>query len=297
MTDTTVADGGQNNSPLHQPARDNSGNLTPPPAAHVRAGLVADSVYDGLSPDQQSKYARMPRAGDLGGADWIERSQIAADPAKPGDGAAGEKHKFGDMEFTEQELRDLLTAKGEADLRKATLPATPADYKAELPANFEMPGGAQFEFKEADPLLQDARAWAHSKGLSQSDFAELCGMYASAKGSDAALVQRAGAAEVAKLGVNGTARVTALETWLRGTVGDKLAGPMRSMMVTAGIVQGLETIMQKMVSGGAASFSQAGRVPGQASNKPSEEQWGRMSPAERMDYTNSTDQSQFRTAR
>jgi hypothetical protein len=294
MTDTTVADAGRTNSPFHQPSRDNAGNVTPPVAAHVREGLVPDSVYDGLPPDEQSKYARMPRAGDQGGADWIERSQVTPpDPAAP----SGEKHKFGDMEFTEQELRDFLTARGEAELKKASLPATPADYKAELPANFEMPGATKFEFNEADPLLQDARAWAHSKGLSQTDFAELCGMYASAKGAESAFYDAAGKAEITKMGANGTQRVTALGDWLRGVVGDKLAGPMKTMMVTADIVKGLEILQHKMSSQGAASFSQAHREPGQASNKPSDEQWSRMSSAERMDYTNKTDQSQFREQR
>lgn len=303
MADAAPALPAANNSPLHQPARDNAGNLTPTPAAHVqkpdapasRTGLIADSIYDGLPPDQQRKYARMPRAGDQGGSEWVDRSTIS----KPADAAAanGETVKVGDMQVTQAELQEFFAAKGEAELKKATLPATPEAFEARLPENFEMPAGVEFKIDEKDPLLADARRWAHAKGLDQATFSELVGIYASAKAKEAAFIATAQAAEVTKLGANGTQRVTALETWMRGVVGDKLAGPMRSMMVTADIVRGLEIIQHRQTSQGAASFSQAGRVPGQASNKPSEEQWAKMSPAERMDFTNNTDQSQFRVAR
>jgi hypothetical protein len=205
----------------------------------------------------------------------------------------GDKHKFGEMEFSEQELRDFLTSKADAELRKASLPATPADYKADLPANFEMPKGVDVKIDETDPLLIDARAWAHSKGLDQATFSEMVGLYATAKAKEAAQLNAAHAAEIAKMGANGTQRVTALEQWLRGMVGDKLAGPMRTMMVTADIVKGLETLQHKFSSQGAASFSQSHRVPADPAGRVSDEQWATMSPAARLDYARSHDQSQF----
>ena len=211
--------------------------------------------------------------------------------------AAGDKHKFGEMEFTEQELRDFLTAKGEAELRKASLPGAPEKYEAKLPENFEMPAGVKFEISESDPLLIDARAWAHGKGLDQATFSEMVGLYASAKAKETAQLNAAHAAEVAKMGANGTMRVTALEQWLRGVVGDKLAGPMRTMMVTADIVKGLETLQQKFSSQGVASFSQAHRVPGEGGGKVSDEQYNAMSPAARLDYARGFDQRQFKDPR
>lgn len=180
----------------------------------------------------------------------------ATDPPAP---TAGETVKVGDMEVSPAELQEFFRTKGETELRKATLPASPTEYKTDLPANFEMPAGIKVEFDEADPLLTDARNWAHGKGFSQSDFSELVGIYATAKAKEAAFINTAAAAEVAKLGANGTQRVTALETWMRGMVGDKLASHMRGMLVTADIVKGWELIQQKFSSQGAASFSQAGR--------------------------------------
>jgi hypothetical protein len=171
------------------------------------------------------------------------------------------------MEVSQAELQEFFKSKGEAELRKATLPASAAEYKAELPENFEMPAGFKVEFNEADPLLIDARNWAHGKGFSQSDFSELVGIYASAKAKEVAFINTAAAAEVAKLGANGTQRVTALETWMRGMVGDKLAGAMRGMLVTADIVKGWEAVQHKFQSQGAASFSQSHRVAPDDANK------------------------------
>jgi hypothetical protein len=164
------------------------------------------------------------------------------------------------MEFTEQELKDFLTEKGARELRQATLPASPADYAAELPADFKAPPGVEIKFDETDPLLIDGRAWAHSQGFDQTQWSQMLALYAGAKAKEAALINTAGAAEVAKLGVNGTQRVTALETWMRGMVGDELAGAMRGMLVTEKIVRGWEKIQHQFQSQGAASFTQSHRV-------------------------------------
>jgi len=260
-----------------------------------RAGAIADSVYQGLPAADQGKYANVRRAGDQGGSEWIARDQLGTDPASS-DTAQGGVHKFGDVEFTEQELRDFLTAKGEAELRRASLPQSPADYTAELPTNFEMPGGVKFEINESDPLLVDARAWAHSKGLDQGTFSEMVGLYASAKAQEAAQLNAAHAAEVEKMGANGTRRVTALETWLRGVVGGDEAKQMKAMLVTAGIVRGLEKLQQKFSSQGAASFSQAHREPASAPGRASEAEYAAMTPAQRLDYARSFDQKQFQKA-
>lgn len=290
-----------NNSPLHRPARDNAGNATAPLVAHTqkpdtaRTNSIGRDAFDALPADQRDRYAAV-RAGPDGGQVYVPRDQLAAD-TKPEAGAQGDKHKFGDMEFSEQELRDFLTAKGEAELRKASVPATPADYKAELPVNFETPAGVEFKVDETDPLLIDARAWAHSKGMDQAAFSELVGLYASSKAKETAQFNAAHAAEVAKLGANGTQRVSALEQWLRGTVGDKLAGPMRGMMVTADIVKGLETLQQKFSSQGVANFSQSHRTPQEPGGRASDEQYAAMSAAERLNYTRSFDQRQFTEAR
>jgi hypothetical protein len=301
MTEAAAA----NKNTLHQPARDNAGNVTPPleahtqrpdPAPSARPGWIGRDAFEALPLDQRDRYTAV-RAGPDGGTSYVPRDQSVGDSNAKPDASAGEKHKFGEMEFTEQELRDFLTARGEAELRKASLPQNPSDYRAELPANFEMPAGVEFKIDETDPLLLDARAWAHSKGFSQADFSELVGIYATAKGKEASLYNRAATAEVAKLGANGAQRVTALETWMRGMVGDELAGAMRGMLVTEKIVRGWETIQRKFSSQGAAPFTQAHREPGQVNGKVSESEYAAMGPAERLSYARSHDQSQFTNTR
>jgi hypothetical protein len=273
-----------------------------PSAPAQRQVAIADNAYQRLAPADQARYAQV-RAGPDGGSEWVDRSTLPsatespstapADPAKPSDPNA--RHKFGEMEFSEQELRDLLTSKADAELRKASLPATPNDYVPALPENFKLPAGVDFNIDAADPMLADARAWAHGKGLSQGDFSELIGIYATAKANEAAFLNTATQAEIAKLGINGVQRVSALEVWLRGVVGDKLAGPMRQMMATSDIVRGLEMIHARMVSQGAATFSQAHREPGhdQRSGRVSDETYAAMSSGERLDYARQFDQKQF----
>jgi hypothetical protein len=260
-----------------------------------RAGVISDGAYDGLPADQRDRYARV-KNGDSG-AQWVHRDQLAPDVAKPDANALpsdpAAKVKIGAYEISESELGEMMTRQAAEDLRKATLPATPGDYAPDLPEKFTMPAGVEFKLDPADSMLADARTWAHSRGLSQSDFSELVAIYASAKGKEQAFLNTAAAAEVAKLGANGSQRVSAIDTYLRGLLGDDLAAPMRSVMVTEKIVRGWETIIHKFQSQGVASFSQAHREPGQAGGKVSDEEYGRMSPAARLDYARSFDQRQF----
>src|ERR1700737_2524741 len=161
MPEALVAD--TNNSPPIAPA------ASPPPASTApgpQAGAIADAAFHRLSAADQAKYANVKKPGDQGGSEWILRDKLPAEPAATESAAApaGDKHKIGELELPDQELRDYLTAKGEAELRKASLPASAADYKAELPENFEMPAGVtDFKIEESDPLLADARNWAHAK--------------------------------------------------------------------------------------------------------------------------------------
>ena len=102
------------------------------------------------------------------------------------------------------------------------------------------------------------------------------------------------------MGANGPMRVTALETWFRGVVGDdKIAGAMKNMLVTADIVKGMERIQARMATQGAASFSQAHREPGHdpRGGRVSDEAYAAMKPGERLEYARGFDQSQFKDAR
>src|SRR5262249_51165932 len=132
-------------------------------------------------------------------------------------------------------------------------------YQATLPTDFKIPAGIEFKFDADAPELADARAWAHARGLSQADFSQLLGFAAAQRIREAMVIQQAQAAERGKLGTNGTVRVTAVQTFLRGELGDDLAGAMNPMLVTSRIIEGFERLMYRRASQGAAPFSQAHR--------------------------------------
>jgi len=164
----------------------------------------------------------------------------------------------------------MMDRQAQDDLRKATLPTTPQDYKLALPENLKLPGDQRFTFDEAGnkATFDAARAWAHSRGLSQTDFSEMMGLYASHQaGVDAALAARS-AAEVAKVGINAPQRVDAVGKWITGMVGEADAKPIRATLVTDSHLRFYEKIMTQLSSQGGASFSQSHRVPPDTSGIP-----------------------------
>jgi hypothetical protein len=276
---------------------------SPSPAPAPRS-TIADVAYDRLPPDRQSQYARIKDADN--NPEWVRRDELATDRTTKPDGTTTEapppadplaKHKIGDLEVSQAELQEYMQSKAADELKKAALPPTPADYKADLPPGFQMPAGiSEFKFDTTDPLFTSAQAWAHARQIDQGTFSEMVGLYASAKATEAAELNAAHADQVAKMGANGPLRVTALETWFRGVVGDdKIAGQMKNMLVTADIVKGMERIQARTSSQGIASFSQAHREPGQANNgRVSDAAYAAMSPGEKLNYSRGFDQSQFR---
>jgi hypothetical protein len=200
-------------------------------------------------------------------------------------------------ELSADDVKMLMAQKAESDLRKTQTPQSADAYEAKLPDGFQLPEGvAEFKFNEADSALADFRRFAHSKGIDQQTFSEMLGFYASSEAQKEAAFRAAQAAEVAKLGANGTSRVTAVETWLRSELGDDLANGMRSMMVTEKIVRGFEKLAGQRVTQGAALFSQAHRTPEPPSGggRVSDEVYNRMTQAEKWEYARGFDQSQFR---
>lgn len=169
--------------------------------------------------------------------------------------------------MSEAELGELFTAKATHDSRVATLPAKPEDYKVELPADFKVPQGVEFKLDEQSPLLAQARQFAHRHQLSQAAYSELLGLYGGSVIGDRQNFETYKAKEVEKLGPTGQARVTAVQTFNRGLVGDKAAASLNTMLVTADIVQAFEGLMAKFASQGGGSFSQAHRAPADEAGK------------------------------
>jgi hypothetical protein len=196
-----------------------------------------------------------------------------ADPTARDSGAAPDrgtgaepKYKIGDYELTEAEAAGLMERRALEESRKLTLPATPADYKAELPPSFQTPQGIEFKFDERDPALVLARDFAHRHKLSQEQFSEMAGVYASTKVREMAALNAAVQAEIQKLGAAGTSRVTAVQNWLNAVAGPELGAHLNKAMFSAKIVEGFEKVMRHVTAQGGSNFSHSGREPPKTNN-------------------------------
>jgi hypothetical protein len=255
MTDIpTLANGA---APTAPPAAD-PGELAPPitPRAAPKPSAPENPRSRGHSPARDT-YEQIRHAQDQAPG---EAPPPAADqqPAAP---PAGDKIKIGKFEVSEADLGAMMERQAVEDLRKATLPPTPADYKLALPEDLKLPGGVEFKFNASDPSLAAARDWAHAKGLPQSDFSEMLGLYASHLAQQEAVLAERSRQEIAKAGVNAPQRVDAVGKWITGMVGEADARHIRPTIVTDAHLRFYETIMTKITNQGGASFSAAHRVP------------------------------------
>jgi hypothetical protein len=177
----------------------------------------------------------------------------------------------------------LATRLAAEDVRKATLPQTADAYKVELPGDFKPPQGIEYKFNDGDPLLAQARTMAHEMGITQEHFSKLLGLYAGAQVASEAQITTARNAEIAKLGTTGPALVTANSQWL-----DAMGVPgLKGRMLTAQDVNDFAKLIGRFTSQGAASFRGSGREPPAVQGKVTDEQFAKMSSAERLDYVRS----------
>jgi hypothetical protein len=272
-----------------------------PPASAPPSGVISDAAYDSLSVADQDRFSRV-RKGPDGGSQWQDRATLPSettDAAKTatGDGnaavvTADGKLRVGDYQLSSDDIAMLMQQKAANDLRATQVPADGA-YEAKLPEGLQLPEGVDFRPDPNDPSFKDFQALSKKLGLTQSDFEQLYGIWVNKTVQSEAAFRNSMKTELEALGANATMRVTALETWLRGTVGDDIAKHMRAGMFSAKIVQGLEVIAKKMASQGAASFSQAHREPAGPQGRVSEEEYNAMGPSERWDYARGFDQKQF----
>jgi hypothetical protein len=243
------------------------------------------------------------RAGPDGGSEWRLRSDLTPDgkpPAAPTAPTSDSQARFvdgklilGDAELSENDVRELLAAKAEKALRATQIPASAEGYQPTLPANLKLPDGITVQIDSKDPAFVDLRNLAHSRGWSQDDFSAVLAIHAAKQAQENAALQTAIKAEIAKLGANGSQRIGALQTWFRSAVGDDLARALSQSLITAKHVEAFERLATRDMSGGAAPYSQAHREPAQGSGKVSDEEYARMSPAQRWNYSRSFDQSKF----
>jgi hypothetical protein len=282
------------------------GELSPGTAPSSSPSPAPSAPSSPATPPERKSSTPNPRAnarrphwsdGKTGETRWLEgeraRRAAAAEPPSPGTTAApGEqpqpddqpapaelspiertedgRFRFSpDLALSETELRELLAFKAADDSRRATL-TDPSAYKLALPADFVTPAGVEFSFSEDDPRARLAREFAFEAGLSQAQFERLIAIDAARQVEEIANFNRMVGNEVKKLGATGTQRVTAIQNFLRGSLGDELARPFIETLVSERMVKGWEQIIQRITGQGAGSYSSAhrdapesnGQIPG-----------------------------------
>ncbi|WGR74335.1 MULTISPECIES: hypothetical protein [unclassified Bradyrhizobium] len=171
------------------------------------------------------------------------------------------------------------------DVRKGSLPQTAEGYQIKLPADFTPPAGSKFEFDVNDPILAQARTWAHTNGLTQDQFSQALGLFAGAKIGETAQIEAARTREIEKLGPTAGPRVDAVVRWMTSMDGsaDKAdAKALAGMLVTAKHVEAFERLITRFSNQGGASFTQSHRDVD--TGKVSDEAWNKMSYGERKAY-------------
>jgi hypothetical protein len=233
----------------------------------------------------QRPIVRDPVTGEATVAPPESRAQAAADGQTTTEG--GERFKFGDVELSHEDLQGLMARQAEEQLRKANLPADPNGYKIELAPDFKWPGGVELNFDVNNPArapaFEAAREWAHKNGLSQAQFSELLGLYASSTAGEQAMVAAAHKTEVERLGPNGPMRVDGVHGWLRSFFGDQVAKTFLSTMVKAEQVSAWEKVISALTRQGSGGFRTSGR---QADQEPrvSDADYERMSYTQKKEY-------------
>jgi len=265
------------------PAPSAPASTTQPAAAPAPAPVTPGSkAWAEMTAEQRHARLRGPEnprsRGYSPARDQLEAARArAAGEAPPGDQPAppptadqqqqGEKIKvFGKYEISEIELASMMTRQAADEVRKAAFDAalpTPDAYKAELPADFKPPPGVEFKIDPADPALVQFKQFAHKYRLPQEAFAEGLAIHAGKEVGTQAAIDGARAAQVAKLGAAGPARIDNL---MRVMDGNGL-GVLKSSLVTAAQVEALEKFFANLQSQGVGPFSQQHRVAPDADNR------------------------------
>lgn len=193
--------------------------------------------------------------------------------------------KLDELGARAKELHEFKTAheKTLAD-RKADTPEKPTDYGFELPADYKLPDNTSID-KES-PLWDALRDRAHKHGLTRAEFRETAAEFVNAmataqkKAVEAFKTQQS---ELFKqLGDNGSARVEALEKWMKGAFGEQVGGQLRQAIFTPDIAKAFEQIQRALTDQGVTSFNQSGREAGRGDGKP--EGWDTMSALDKRHW-------------
>lgn len=177
---------------------------------------------------------------------------------------------------------DILAAtQAEVEARKAAVPESPDKYALALPEGIELPEGMGLD--ENDPRLPLAREFAHEAGLSQEQFSKMVALDLKREMASAEMVETLKQKEVAKLGDNSTVRIDATTKFIEANAKTpEQAAAVKNMLISADSIEFFENIVTKLSSQGIDPLNGNGN---ERQVGISEEQWGAMTPSQRLAST------------
>lgn len=196
-----------------------------------------------------------PAADTAAAASAVSETQKAIRPEWLGeeyfDGDTGQI-KFDDFGKHYGEL--LAKHKSEAE-RLAAYPQKVEDLTIEpvLGEGEKLPDGVTFD--ASNPLYAGFRQFVFDNKLDPKLAGTMLGMYAKSQVADVAAINARVDEESRKLGANGPARITAVQTALEGHIGKDLAGAVMAGVFRADQVQALEKVVLALANGGSANLS------------------------------------------
>jgi hypothetical protein len=164
-------------------------------------------------------------------------------------------------------LGELETVAAAAEIKRLSTPK-PEEYKADMPADLQLPDGKAYKVDETNPVVAELRTWAHENGLSQEQFSKLVGLDARRQAAQDAIFAERAKAEITKAGANAGQRVDVVGKWITGEMGEADAAPIRATLVTDAHLRFYEKIMNRLASQGTANFSQSHRAAPESGGIP-----------------------------
>lgn len=190
--------------------------------------------------------------------------------------------------------KQLATFHATEESRRLTIPQSPDAYEIKLPEDFQPPAGFENYKPDANnPLMAQARQLMHDidsgKVSGQTAFSKLLALNAAREIGTAQMLKTARDAEIAKLGANGSARVTAVENFIAAQAGEELFNSTKSLLATSAMVQVWEKIMRAFHGQGAGTFAPS-RSPDV--QRVDDKAWDKMTYSQKKEYA-----SQFTNGR